>query len=252
MRSTFPLPALAIFRCQGLVLINAMAQNQLLAALPRKERERFANEATLVDIAFGEVLVETGHKHANVWFPVTGFVSLVALVKDHPPLEMGLIGSEGMLGATVLLGVDTVPLGGVVLGAGTAIRLGLRPFRRCLQDSPSLQRSLQRYLYVILAQLAQSAACTRFHEVNRRLPRWLLMTHDRTVGDELQLTHQFLADMLGVRRSAVTIAAGRLQEQGVINYHHRGKIHVLDRAALEAASCECYAEVVGDYDELLG
>lgn len=225
--------------------------NRLISRLPRTERERILGECTQVDLAFGDTLVEPGQMHGAAWFPLTGFVSLVALVKGHPPLEMGLIGSEGMLGATLVLGVDTVPLGGVVQGAGTALRIGLRPFRRCLKDSPALQRSLQRYLYVVMAQLAQSAACTRFHEVNQRLARWLLMTHDRTGGDQLHLTHQFLADMLGVRRSAVTIAAGHLQDRGVIHYH-RGEIDVLDRRALEAASCECYAAVVEDYDQLLG
>ncbi len=225
--------------------------NRLISRLPRAERERFLGECTQVDLAFGDTLVEPGQTHGAAWFPVSGFVSLVALVKGHPPLEMGLIGSEGMLGATLVLGVDTVPLGGVVQGAGSALRIGLRPFRRCLKDSPALQRSLQRYLYVVMAQLAQSAACTRFHEVNQRLARWLLMTHDRTGGEPLHLTHQFLADMLGVRRSAVTIAAGHLQDRGVIHYH-RGEIDVLDRRALEAASCECYAAVVEDYDQLLG
>ena len=225
--------------------------NHLLARLPRTERERLLAECTEVELTFGETLVEPGQTHAAVWFPLTGFVSLVALTKGNPPLEMGLIGSEGMLGATLVLGVDRVPLGGVVQGAGSALRMGLRPFKRCLKNSPALQRSLQRYLYVVLAQLAQSAACTRFHEVNQRLARWLLMTHDRTQGDQLHLTHQFLADMLGVRRSAVTIAAGLLQQRGVIQYS-RGEILVLDRPALEAQSCECYAEVIVDYEELLG
>lgn len=232
-------------------MISHASHNRLLSRLPRTELDRLLGESTLVDLSFGEVLVEPGRMHGAAWFPLTGFVSLVAQVKGHEPLEMGLIGNEGMLGATLVLGVDTVPLGGVVQGAGTALRIGLRPFKRCLRDSPVLQRELQRYLYVVLAQLAQSAVCTRFHEVSQRLARWLLMTHDRTRGDQLHLTHQFLADMLGVRRSAVTIAAGHLQERGIIHYN-RGEIDVLDRAALEAQSCECYAEVVGDYDELLG
>ena len=224
--------------------------NRLLSRLPRAERERLIDESTRVDLVFGDVLAAPGRSHASAYFPLTGFVSLVAQVKDHAPLEMGLIGSEGMLGATLVLGVDSVPLGAVVQGAGTALRIGIRPFRRCLKQSPALQRSLQRYLYVTLAQLAQSAACTRFHEVNQRLARWLLMTHDRTLGQPIHLTHQFLADMLGVRRSAVTIAAGVLQQRGIIHYN-RGQIAVIDRAGLEAASCECYAEVVRDYEELL-
>lgn len=225
--------------------------NRLLSRLPRTERDRILAQCTLVDLSFGQSLVEAGQVHPAAWFPLGGFVSLVATVKGHAPLEMGLIGNEGMLGATLALGVDTVPLGGVVQGAGTALRIGLRPFKRCLKQSPVLQRSLQRYLYVVMAQLAQSAACTRFHEVNQRLARWLLMTHDRTRGDQLHLTHQFLADMLGVRRSAVTIAAGLMQDRGIIHYS-RGVIEVLDRRALEARSCECYARVVEDYEQQLG
>jgi CRP-like cAMP-binding protein len=232
-------------------LTSRSSPNRLLARLPRAERERLLAHATEVPLAFGEVLVEPGQDHGAVWFPLTGFVSVVARVEGQAPLEMGLIGREGMLGATVVLGVDTVPLGGLVQGDGSALRINLRPFRRCLKQSPVLQRSLQRYLYVVLSQLAQSAVCTRFHEVNQRLARWLLMTHDRTAGDRLHLTHQFLAGMLGVRRSAVTIAAGHLQDRGIIHYN-RGEIDVLDRPALEAWSCECYAAVVQDYDDLLG
>lgn len=237
--------------CQGFALTSNACTNRLLAHLPRTQRERILGECAMVDLEFGQSLVEPGEAHGAVWFPLTGFVSLVAKVRGHEPLEMGLIGSEGMLGATLVLGVDNVPLGGVVQGAGTALRIGLRPFKRCLKQSPALQRLLQRYLYVVMAQLAQSAVCTRFHGVNQRLARWLLMTHDRTQGYQLHLTHQYLADMLGVRRSAVTIAAGRLQDRGIINYH-RGEIEVLDRKGLEAQSCECYAEVIDDYDALLG
>ena len=120
-----------------------MSQNRLLAALPRKQREAIAKDAAVVELVFGEVLVEPGEKQANVWFPLTGFVSLVARVKNHPPLEMGLIGNEGMLGATVVLGVDTIPLGGVVQGSGTALRINLRLFRRVLEECPALQRSLR-------------------------------------------------------------------------------------------------------------
>lgn len=238
-------------RCQGPAVTSPATANRLLARLPRRERDRLVGEGTLVELALGETLVEPGQTQGAAWFPLTSFVSLVARAKGHEPLEMDLIGNEGMLGATLVLGVDTVPLRGVVQGAGSALRIGLRPFKRCLKRSPVLQRSLQRYLYVVLAQRAQSAVCTRFHEVNPRLARWLLMIHDRTQGDQLHLTHQFLADMLGVRRSAVTIAAGHLQERGIIHYQ-RGEIRVLDRAALEAQACECYAEVVLDYDELLG
>lgn len=219
--------------------------------MPRNIRDRITDEASTVDLVFGDVLVEPGQPHRSVYFPQTGFVSLVARVTGHPPLEMGLIGAEGLLGATLVLGVDDAPMGAVVQGSGTALCLGASRFRRCVQDSPSLEKLLHRYLFVVMAQLAQSAACARFHEVSPRLARWLLMTQDRTQGSQLRLTHQFLADMLGVRRSAVTIAAGHFQDLGLIEYT-RGDITVLDRIGLEAASCECYRATRREYYEMMG
>ena len=172
-------------------------------------------------------------------------------VSGHPALEMGLIGSEGMLGATLVLGVATVPLRAVVQGPGRALRMTVAQLHAAIASSPALLRTLKRYLYVLMEQLSRTAACTRFHEIEARLTRWLLMTHDRAHADRFHLTHQFLADMLGVQRSAVTIAAGDLQERGLIEYT-RGQIHVLDRKGLESVSCECYELVVADYARLLG
>lgn len=160
---------------------------------------------------------------------------------------MGMIGNEGMLGATLALGIDTFPMRGVVQGSGTAMRVEVSQFRRELQQNPALKQALERYLYVLIEQLAQNASCNSFHEVRPRLARWLLMTHDRVEGDCFKLTHLFLAGMLGVRRSAVTIAAGELQERRLISYS-RGQIRVLNRRGLEAASCECYATSVRAYD----
>jgi CRP-like cAMP-binding protein len=173
----------------------------------------------------------------------------MATVGGHPPLEMGLIGNEGMLGATLVLGVNAAPLHAVVQGSGTALRMTAPHLRLALRDGPALLRMLNRYLYVLMAQLSQTAACTHFHEVDARLARWLLMTHDRAHADHFHLTHQFLADMIGVQRSAVTIAAGMLQQQKLIHYT-RGEITVLDRPGLEAVSCECYDAVIEDYSRL--
>lgn len=220
--------------------------NRLIQGLPRSERDRFLAGCTPVDLVFGEVLCEPDEPFKHVYFPLTGFISLVATVRAHQPLEMGLIGNEGMLGATLVLGVNTVPLRGVVQGSGRALRMSAARFRRELQRTPSLLRALSRYLYVLMAQLSQTAACTRFHEVAARLARWLLMTHDRAHADHFHLTHKFLADMLGVRRSGVTIAAGDLQRRDLIRYT-RGEINILDRRGLEAASCECYGAVINDY-----
>jgi CRP-like cAMP-binding protein len=230
--------------------MRASVTNRLIGALPPKDRKRFLSLCEPVDLVFGEILCESDQPFEHVYFPLGGFISLVATVGNHQPLEMGLIGSEGMLGVTLLLGVNTAPLRGVVQGTGTALRITAAQLRGELRRSPPLVRLLSRYLYVLMAQLSQTAGCTRFHEIEPRLARWLLMTHDRAHADHFHLTHEFLADMLGVQRSAVTIAAGGLQRRKLISYT-RGEISVLDRKGLEAASCECYAAVIDDYRQSL-
>ena len=220
--------------------------NRLIGDLPRETRNRIVGACDSVNLVFGTVLCEADRRHRHVYFPLTSFISLVASVGNHPPIEIGLIGSEGMLGATLALGVNSARLRGVVQGTGTALRMTVHQFRRELRRSRVLRRTLDRYLYVLLAQSAQTIACTRFHEIRARLARWLLMTHDRSHGDSFHLTHQYLADMLGVRRSAVTIAAGALQREKLIRYA-RGSIAVVDRRGLEAASCECYQAVIDDH-----
>ncbi len=227
----------------------AQVVNHLIEVLSPAAKARMMARLEPVDLAFGDVLCEADQPFRHIYFPLSGFVSLVATVGVHPPLEMGLIGNEGMLGATLILGVPVAPLRGVVQGPGTALRMSAPDLRLELKASPSLVRTLQRYLYVLSAQLAQTASCTRFHEIEARLARWLLMTHDRAHGDHFHLTHQFLANMLGVQRSAVTIAAGGLQGRGLIHYT-RGEIRILDRAGLEGRACECYAAVVSDYEQI--
>ena len=202
-----------------------------------------------VNLAFGTILCEPDQNYHHVYFPLTGFISLVATVGGHQPLEMGMIGNEGMLGVTLALGIGAAPLRGVVQGSGTALRMSVPQLRRGLRDSPGMLRVLNRYLYVLMAQLSQTVVCTRFHEIEPRLARWLLMTHDRAHADHFHLTHEFLADMLGVRRSAVTIAAGALRERKLIRYV-RGEISVLSRRGLEAASCERYEAGTEDYNRL--
>ncbi len=223
--------------------------NLLLEGLPRKERDRVMKHCEPVELVFGDILCEPDQPFRHVYFPLLGFISLVATLSDHKPLEMGLIGNEGMLGVTLALGVKIAPLRGVVQGAGSALRMTAAQLGRELRASPVLRRVLNCYLYVLMAQLSQAAACTRFHEVEARLARWLLMTHDRAHGDHFYLTHSFLADMLGVQRSAVTIAAGALQKRHLIRYS-RGGISILDRSGLEGASCECYNAVVRDYTQV--
>lgn len=226
-----------------------MRKNRLLECLPRKGRDRFLKRCESVELVLGAILCEPGAPYRHIYFPVTGFISTVAMLDGHQPLEIRLIGDEGMLGATLALGVNTAPLRAVVQGTGTAWRMPAALFRRFLRDSPALLRVLKRYLYVLAAQLSQSNGCSRFHEVEARLARWLLMTHDRAHADHFHLTHDFLADMLGVRRSGITIAAGALQRSALIGYS-RGAIKILDRKGLEARSCECYDAGIRDYAQL--
>jgi CRP-like cAMP-binding protein len=225
--------------------------NRLIGSLPASERRRLLADCEPVELVFGQVLCEPGEAYRHAYFPVQGFISTVATVGNHQPLEIRLIGNEGMLGATLVLGVNTVPLRALVQGTGSAWRIGAAQLRAGLRESPGLLRQLKRYLYVLVAQLSQSTGCNRFHDVEGRLARWLLMTHDRAHVDHFHLTHEFLADMLGVRRSGITVAAGNLQRRDLISYV-RGTITVLDRRGLEAAACGCYAAVLEDYAQILG
>ena len=163
---------------------------------------------------------------------------------------MGLVGREGMLGISLALGVTIAPQRALVQGSGSALRMSAAAFRRELAQSKSMRRVLDRYLYVLMCQLAQTGACTRFHRLEPRLARWLLMSHDRTIGDTFHLTHEFLAFMLGMRRVGITVAAGALQKMGLISYV-RGAITICDRAGLEAAACACYRIDRESYARLL-
>ena len=215
-------------------------QNQLIERLPRKESASLLGVCEPIQLTLGEVLCEPGRPTRHVWFPVEGFISMVAPLDGKPALEVGMVGREGMLGAHLALGVATVPLHALVQGAGAAWRVTATAFRAELVRSPALQRVMYRYVYVLMAQLTGSAACLRFHEIGPRLARWLLMSQDRAHADRFHVTHEFLAYMLGVRRVGVTAAASALQRSGLIAYH-RGEMAVLDRAGLEAAACDCYA-----------
>jgi CRP-like cAMP-binding protein len=224
--------------------------NLLLDSLPRKEHDRVMAHCEPVELRFGKVLCEPDRPFPYLYFPLSGFISLITTLGSHRPLELALIGNEGMLGATQVLGVNAAPSRAVVQGSGSALRISPPQLRQALRECPRLLCTLNRYLYVVMVQLAQSVACGRFHEVEPRLARWLLMSHDRAHCDHLQLTHEDLADMLGVRRSGVTIAAGALQLRKLIHYS-RGRITILDRQGLEAAACECYAALNEDYTRVL-
>jgi CRP-like cAMP-binding protein len=225
------------------------AQNQLIERLPRKERLRLLALCEPAQLVLSEILCEPGKDTRHVYFPIDGFISLVAPIDGKPALEVGMVGSEGMLGAQLALGVARVPLLAMVQGAGSACRIRAADFRTEQARSPPLQRLLNRYLYVLMAQLAGSAACLRFHQIGPRLARWLLMSQDRAHADHFRVTHEFLAYMLGVRRVGITAAAGVLKHGGLIEYH-RGTITVLDRGGLEAVACACYANDRQAYREL--
>ena len=207
----------------------------MIELLPSKSRSRLLAICEPVNLAMGEVLSDTGLPTRYVYFPTVGFVSLVTPIKGKPVLEVGMVGREGMLGAQLVLGVGAAPLHALVQGPGAAWRIGAVAFCRELAHSSALQRSLNRYVYVLMMQLASAASCLRFHKIEPRLARWLLMTQDRAHSDSFHITHEFLAYMLGVRRVSVTTAASVLQHDGLIKYQ-RGEIQVLNRRGLEAAA----------------
>ena len=228
----------------------AVLQNQLIAGLPSAARASLLALGERVELTLSQVLCDPGVRTRHVYFPVDGFISLIAVTGDSPGIEVGMIGAEGMLGAPLALGVSTSPLRALVQGKGTAWRMEGRAFSAELKRSPALKRNVDRYLYVLMSQQAASAACLRFHHIVPRLARWLLMSQDRAHSDRFHLTHEFLSYMLGVRRVGITNAATCLQRSSLIEYR-RGELHVLDRAGLEGAACACYAADRKMYADLL-
>lgn len=216
------------------------SSNQLIARLPKAARLRLDAIGQVVELSLSQVLGEAGAPTKHVHFPIDGFVSLLAQVDSEHVIEVGMVGREGMLGIQLALGVASEPLKSLVQGGGQALRIDAAAFRRELAASPALRTLLDRYVYVLLAQHARAAACLRFHMIEERLARWLLMSQDRALSDVFQLTQEFLAYMLGVRRVGVTVAAGELQRRHLIAYE-RGEMTIVDRAGLERASCSCYA-----------
>jgi len=221
--------------------------NALIASLPRRDRDYVTNICTVADLTFGESLCTPGDAIRHVYFPTAGYISMITPKGAAESLEVGMVGNEGAFGITLMFDVTTSPLQGLVQGAGEAMRMTGRQFNTARAASAAFRRALNRYLYVLTSQLAQTAACNRFHHLDARLARWLLLSQDRAHGDTFRMTHEFLAYMLGVRRAGVTEAAGRLQEAGLIRYA-RGELTIVDRRALEGVSCPCYAAQTATYE----
>jgi CRP-like cAMP-binding protein len=229
----------------------ATVDNQLIKLISRTERLALLGLCEKVPLLLSEILWEPGDATRYVYFPVEGFISLIAVVNEKPALEVGMVGQEGMLGAHAVLGVVNAPVRAVVQGQGWAWRVATDVFRNQLAASPSLKHVLDRYVSVLMNQLTTSATCLRYHEIGPRLARWLLMSQDRARSDRFRMTQEFLAYMLGVRRVSITTAASLLQREGLIEYS-RGNLQVLDRSGLEKAACGCYDIDRQGYIDLLG
>lgn len=223
----------------------------MLAALPRGGRQSFLANCDHVALTLHDILAEAGEQIRYVYFPTAGLISLFLKLDSGAQLEVGIIGNEGMLGSFLTLGVSVSPQHAVVQGTGTALRMSVATFRRHCRQNAKLRERLAHYVYVSMRQLAQMSVCSRYHQVEARLARRLLMSRDRVGANELHLTHEFLASTLGVRRVGITQAARALQARGLIRYS-RGDITITDSAGLETRSCECYGRANQIYAQALG
>jgi CRP-like cAMP-binding protein len=226
------------------------SQNHLLAALPTAEFEPLASHLELVTLALGDMLYEPGGQLRHAYFPTSAIVSLHYVMEDGASSESAGVGNEGVVGISLFMGGNTTPSAAVVQTAGHAYRLDARFLKEEFFRAGLLQRVLLRYTQALMTQMAQTAACNRHHSVEQQLCRWLLLTLDRLPSNELVMTQELIANMLGVRREGITEAAGKLQRAGFISYR-RGHIAVLDRAGLEAHVCECYSVVKTELKRLM-
>ena len=224
-------------------------ENHLLAALSAAELKRLRPHLEPVPMPLGQVVYESGRLLDHVYFPTSSIVSLLYVLENGSSAEIAVVGNEGLVGISLFMGGETTPSRAVVQSAGQALRLAARYLRSEFGRAGSMQHLLLRYTQSLITQMAQTAVCNRHHSVDQQLCRWLLLSLDRLPSDELVMTQELIANMLGVRREGVTAAAGKLQKAGVIDYA-RGRIKVLDRPKLEAMSCECYQVVKRESDRL--
>jgi CRP-like cAMP-binding protein len=229
---------------------SELRQNHLLAALPAAELARVSDGIAITPMPLGHVLYESGDEMRHVYFPTTSIVSLLYVMEDGSSAEIAIVGNEGMLGISLFMGGDTTPSRAVVQSAGHAFRLSADLLKNEFGRFGATMHLLLRYTQALITQMAQTAVCNRHHSVDQQLCRWLLLSLDRLTSNELSMTQELIANMLGVRREGVTESAGKLQTAGLISYH-RGRITVLDRPGLEARCCECYQVVKTEFDRLL-
>lgn len=224
--------------------------NHLLAALPDGELQRWLPLLERVELPLGLVVYESGRTLSHVYFPSTAIVSLLYVLEDGESAEIAVVGNEGVVGISLFMGGETTPSRGVVQSAGLGYRLSSSTIKEAFNRSGAVMHLMLRYTQALITQMAQTAVCNRHHTLDKQLCRWLLLSLDRLRGNELVMTQELIANMLGVRREGVTEAALKLQADGLIHYA-RGHITVLDRAGLERRTCECYAVVKNEYDRLL-
>ena len=225
-------------------------QNHLLSALPAAEWDRLLPRMELRPMPLGHVLYESGTTMRHVYFPTTSIISLLYVMEDGSSAEIAIVGNEGIVGISLFMGGETTPSRAIVQSAGQAYRVAGKFLKEEFFRAGPLQRLLLRYTQALITQMSQTAVCNRHHSVEQQLCRWLLMSLDRLPSNELTMTQELIANMLGVRREGVTESAGKLQKLGLINYN-RGHIIVINRPALEAHACECYAVVKKEFDRLL-
>ena len=226
-------------------------RNRLLAALPAEELARIWPELKPIEVGVREILIEADRPIKSVFFPETGWASMLALLSDGRSAEVGLVGSEGMVGLPLFLGSETSAVEALIQSPGTMMRLGAKAFQQAVEQNHTFRAILLRYTLAFQQQVTQTAACNGHHALDQRMARWLLMAHDSAGGDQFPMTQEFLATMLCVHRPVVTLAARLFQQAGLIHYAH-GQITVKDREGLEAAACECYDAVRTQFTRLLG
>jgi len=228
-----------------------MNKNNLINPLPKEMQDLVLAKAEIVDLTLSQVICVYDRPVVSLYFPINGFISITQSIDKHPPIEIGMIGREGMLGAEVILGSMTNPFGALVQGSGNAWKMDVNDFLSHTTNIPEFKSIVNNYLIVRIKQLGLSTACEHFHEIGPRLAKWLLMSQDRAHSPTFQMTHEFIALMLGVRRVGITTTAADFRRRGLIEYH-RGEMKVLNRVALKAEACSCYQRNQKIYSSIIG